>query len=192
MIIDTFSANSLKILENSKDEFMNKFVYKLDLYKRDLNANLGQKFHSLLCAYIKGFDIDKMAMELNEKEREIFSKVIEKLAFFKDDFILCEYSFNIKEKLNDKYYFLTGRFDAVLKKDDTFIIYDWKTLNIPKDYQTNLQTIIYLYALNKIYKTEKITMRYLSLTKLEEREAVFESSKIYKDRIDKIVSKIYN
>ena len=30
-------------------------------------------------------------------------------------------------------FYLTGRFDAVLIKEDKVQIYDWKTLNIPKD-----------------------------------------------------------
>ena len=49
MKIDTFSAHSLKILDKSINEFKNKFIYNLSLFKKDPRAILGQKFHALIC-----------------------------------------------------------------------------------------------------------------------------------------------
>ena len=63
-MIDTFSANSLKILDRSLDEFIDKFVNHLSLYKKDDRATLGQKYHNLICQYLKGYDISKMKTEL--------------------------------------------------------------------------------------------------------------------------------
>ena len=188
--IDTFSANSLKVLDRSVEEFKNKYIYNLFLNKRDERAILGQKFHNLICAFLKGFDVSKMILELNENEIKIWQKLKAVLKDQKENFIKTEYSFLIKEELDGKNYYLTGRFDAIYKEKDEYIIYDWKTLNLPKNPQEDLQSIVYLYCLNKIFKTEKVKMRYLSIEKLNFIDVEFESCKKYKKRIDEIVDKI--
>lgn len=191
---DTFSANSLKVLEKSKQEFMDKYVFRLDIFKKDQKALLGQKFHNLICYYLKGFKVDKLLLDLDKNERKTFKNIKEKLDKKKAEgtFVLLEYSFNMKEKLNDTFYYLTGRFDAVFKEKNSYIIYDWKTLNIPKNARNDLQTSVYLYALSKIFNTDKITMRYVSLDSLKYEDIPFKSEDYYKNLIDKIVLKIYN
>lgn len=191
-IIDTFSANSLKILDKNPKEFIDRFVYHLSLYKKDERADLGKKFHSLICSYIKGFDITKMIMELSEKEKKIYLNFIDKLKDKKDFFIETEYPFLIKEELNNENYYLTGRFDAIYKKDSEFIIYDWKTLNLPKNPKDDLQSIVYIYALSKIYNTKNIKMRYISLEKLDFIDVFYDEDFNYKNRIDKIIEKYRN
>ena len=68
-IINTFSAHSLKILDKNVDEFKNKFIYNLSLFKKDVRATLGQKFHALICYFINDFDVSKVVEELNEQEQ---------------------------------------------------------------------------------------------------------------------------
>ena len=109
----------------------------------------------------------------------------------KEYFIKTEYSFLIKEELRDNFYYLTGRFDAIYKENDEYIIYDWKTLNLPKNPEEDLQSIVYLYCSNKIFKTKKIKMRYLSIEKLDFIDVAFGNIGKYKERIDKIIEKIY-
>ena len=46
--MDTFSANSLKILQISKAEFEKKFIDKIELIEENKDAILGNKFHSLI------------------------------------------------------------------------------------------------------------------------------------------------
>lgn len=186
MKIDTFSANSLKVLDRSLDEFLDKYVYNLNLFKKDFRSELGQKFHSLICTYINEIDTKRIELELNEKELKIWNNLKSVLSDKKKNFIKTEYSFLIKED----FYFLTGRFDAIYKENDEYIIYDWKTLNIPFNPEEELQTIVYLYALSKIYNTNKIKMRYLSIEKLEFKDVEFKDEAIYKKRIDDIVRKM--
>lgn len=190
--IDTFSANSLKVLDKNLEEFINKYIYNLSFYKKDNRARIGELFHSLICAYIKGFEINKMILELDEKNLSTWKNLEKILKDKKNNFIKTEYSFLIKDELNDKPYFLTGRFDAIYKKNDEIIIYDWKTLNIPKNPCDELQSIVYLYCANKIFKTQKIKMRYLSIEKLEFVDVLFEDNLIYKNRIDEIIKKFYD
>ena len=191
-IIDTFSAHSLKILDKNPSEFIDKFVYHLSLYKKDERTDLGKKFHSLICAYIKGFDVSKMLLDLKESERKIYLNFMDKLKDKKNFFIETEYPFLIKEKLNNENYYLTGRFDAIYKENDEYIIYDWKTLNLPKNPKDDLQSIVYIYALEKIFNTKNIKMRYISLEKLDFVDVFYDENFNYKKRIDEIVEKYRN
>ncbi len=188
--IDTFSANSLKELDKSFEDFKNKYIYNLSIYKKDERTLLGQKFHSLICFYIRGFDVSRLVLDLNKKEFTFWQKLEEKLKPIKSNFIKTEYSFLIKDEVNNIPYYLTGRFDGIFKDENGYIIYDWKTLNLPKNPYDNLQSVVYLYALNKIYKTNKIKMRYLSIEKLETLDVDFVSNEKYKEKIDKIILKL--
>ncbi len=203
-LIDTFSSNSLKILDRDLIEFEKKYIYNLSLYKKDEKATLGQNFHNIIRYYINGFDVEKMILKLDEKEKNAFEKLrdyIDRVGL--DGFIETEYSFLIKDEIilnnEKKNYFLTGRYDAIYKdaagyKNDSadgFIIYDWKTLNIPYNAQDDLQSIVYLYCASKIYKTNNIKIRYYSIEKGEFSDIEFENSEKYKKRIDGIIGKYY-
>lgn len=188
--IDTFSANSLKILDKSLDEFKNKFIYNLSLFKKDPRAILGQKFHSLICYYINNFDVSNLVLELNEIEQSIWKNLKIILKDKKNNFIHTEYPFLIKDILDDWNFYLVGRYDAIYKENDEYIIYDWKTLNLPKDPSSDLQSVVYLYCANKIFKTEKIKMRYLSIEKLNFIDVEFENCEKYKNRISSIILKL--
>ena len=189
--IDTFSAHSLKILEKSVEEFKNKFIYNLSLFKKDPRATLGQKFHTLICYFINGFDVSKVIEELNEQEQIIWKNLENILKDKKENFNYTEYPFLIKEELKGKNYFLTGRYDAIYKDNDGIVIYDWKTLNLPKNPIEDLQSVVYLYCGNLIFNTNKIKMRYLSIERLNFVDVEFENSEKYKNRIDEIISKLF-
>ena len=190
--IDTFSSNSLKVLDRSVEEFIDKYEYNLSLFKKDDRAILGQKYHGLICAYLKGFDIEKMTLELEERQKTIFKNFLNKIKLEKKSFIKTEYPFLIKDGLKGVPYYITGRLDALHKKDDFYTIYDWKTLNLPKNANDDLQSIVYLYSLSKMVKSEKIKMRYISIEKFEFIDVEFDNCAKYKKRIDDIVEKYYN
>lgn len=188
--IDTFSAHSLKILDKNVDEFKNKFIYNLSLFKKDPRAILGQKFHALICYYINNFDVSKLTQNLTKEEQVIWKNLENILKDKKDNFIQTEYPFLIKEDLNGWNYYLTGRYDAIYKENNQYIIYDWKTLNFPKNPKEDLQSVVYLYCANKIFKSENIIMRYLSIEKLDFIDINFEQCEKYKNRIDSIILKL--
>ena len=186
-MIDTFSSNSLKILDKNLDEFIDKYIYHLSLFKKDKRAQLGDNYHNLICQYLKGYDLSKMRLELNNtKVFDEFLKTINP-----DKFIKTEYPFLIKDELNKNPYYLVGRYDAIYQ-DNGCIIYDWKTLNIPQDAEFDLQTIVYLYTAYKIFNTQNIKMRYVSIEKAEYKDIEFKSPLEYKKRIDEIIEKYYN
>ena len=75
----------------------------------------------------------------------------------------------------------------IYKENNEYIIYDWKTLNLPKDPENDLQSVVYLYFSNKIFDSKKIKIKYLSIEKLNFKQAEFKSCKEYKKRIDDII-----
>ena len=120
----------------------------------------------------------------------VWKKLEDVLKDKKNNFIKTEYPFLIKEELNSKSYYLTGRFDAIYQENDKIIIYDWKTLNLPKNPTEDLQSVVYLYCASKIFNTKNISMKYLSIERLDFIEVLFQNENEYKQRIDKIVSKL--
>lgn len=187
---DTFSANSIKILDKSYDEFKLRYVDKLNLLEFSKDTFKGNKLHSIICYYLKGYDISKFKNALSDDELLIFnnlknSKIVDFIKSSDEKFI--EKSFYIKEEFNTKPFYLTGRFDIVVKNSNKYTIIDWKTGSIPKEPYNDIQTIVYFEAAEKLFNTKSIEMIYYSLEK--ESSTVVHYEGFYSDKIKKIISK---
>ena len=92
--MNTFSVNSLKLLDKSTEEFINKYILHLDFISYNQNAKSGERLHAMISYYLKGFDITKLANSLNKDEKEILEKSLS-LDIFKEKekFIKSEVSF---------------------------------------------------------------------------------------------------
>lgn len=192
MKFDTFSANSLKILDKSVEEFEKKYIHKLDFFsQKSKEAKIGEKIHALICQYLLGFDVKKLINCLNKNEKELFLKFSD-IFFTNENFIKIEENFLVKEKYLDKVFYLSGRFDAIAKENDEIIIYDWKMKNIPKNPENDLQTIVYLNCGAKIFNTQKISLCYFSLENQEKCKINYDPSKNYIEVIGKIIKKLPN
>ncbi len=220
-IFDTFSANSLKILDKSTDEFRLRYIKNLYFTPDNKKAKTGQNLHNFLCFYLKNFDTSKIEGSFSEDDKNFIEKIkdFDEIKLLKDAdkksieqpfLIKCTPENTIEPKnldvtdnfykkenlLPDKHqtknvFYLTGRFDAALIKENSVEIYDWKTLNTPKDPENDIQTIVYLYAASKLYKTKNISIKYISLTKNESVEIPYTSNFNYFKRIFGIVQKLY-
>ena len=189
-MINTFSCNSLKVLDNSYEEFKRKYILKLDFLEKNEEAIIGNKFHFLISCLLKGQNFEKMEKSLNEEEFKIWndvknSEIINFATLCFEKYI--EQPFLIKENLNGNNFYLTGRFDAVVKNNDKYTILDWKTKNLPKNPEFDLQTIVYFEAASKLFKTENLEMFYYSLV---DKTSVCIQYKNNLDKIKQIVSKI--
>lgn len=190
--IDTFSANSLEILNNSKEEFYNKYILNLELIVQNNDIKLGNKFHNLICYYLKNHEIKKFENALNDKEKILWENIKNsKIAILAksagEKFI--EQPFFIKEYIENKPFYLTGRFDAIVKIDDKYIILDWKINNIPKNYEDTMQTLVYLHCASRLYKTNNVEMIYYSLMKNEFKKIQNKGDAFKK--IKEVIKKIY-
>lgn len=189
-MIDTFSCHSLKVLDSSYEEFKRKYILKLDFLEQNEEAFIGNKFHALISYLLKNHNFKKFENALNEKEAEIWesvknSEIINFAIFSGEKYI--EQPFLIKEDLNGKNFYLTGRFDCVVKNNDKYTILDWKTKNLPKNPESDLQTIVYFIAASKLFKTTNIEMIYYSLI---DKNSICIQYIDNLDKIKEIVSKI--
>ena len=189
-MINTFSANSLNVLDKSCEEFNKKYVLGLDFLEKNAEAELGNKFHALICYLLKNQNYEIFEYALSSDEISIWEKIknSEIISFAKNsDEKYVEQPFYIKENLNKKVFYLTGRFDAVVKNGGKYTILDWKTKNLPKNPEYDLQTIVYFEAAKKLFKTENIEMVYYSLIDKKEAKIFYSDNS---ERIKNIISKI--
>ncbi len=189
--MNTFSVNSLKLLDKSTEEFINKYILHLDFLSYNQNAKSGERLHAMISYYLKGFDITKLANSLNKDEKEILEKSLS-LDIFKEKekFIKSEESFLIKCCKDDLIFYLSGRFDAIFKDEEKYTIYDWKLKNIPQNPKDDLQSIVYLYCASKIFNTKNIAIKYISLETQQIAEIDFIDEKAYLDKIFNIIEKL--
>lgn len=139
-MIDTFSANSLKLLDKDPAAFNMKYKDGLFLNPDNKSAKAGQNLHGYLCFYLKGFDMEKIENSFGAKDLAFLDtikdydaiKTLKKAADDTDSLVqtYIEQPFLIKctrESVSggalDEFspvniFYLTGRFDAVLYCDN--------------------------------------------------------------------------
>lgn len=189
--MNTFSVNSLKLLEKNEQEFIDKYILRLDFLNKNEPAKMGERLHGFICYYLRGFNMDKIYNSLEQKEKEILQNVL-KLDIFsqKEKFIKTEESFLVKVRGDKFNFYLTGRFDAIYKDNDGYIIFDWKSKNIPQNPQEELQSVVYLYCASEIFNTQNIKIQYLSLEKQTSATVDFRDKNEYLKRICSIADKM--
>lgn len=189
--MNTFSVNSLKLLEKNEQEFIDKYILHLDFLNKNEPAKMGERLHGFICYYLRGFNMDKIYNSLEQKEKEILQNVL-KLDIFsqKEKFIKTEEGFLVKVKGDKFNFYLTGRFDAIYKDNDGYIIFDWKSKNIPQNPQEELQSVVYLYCASEIFNTQNIKIQYLSLEKQTSTTVELKDKNQYLKRICSIADKM--
>lgn len=189
--MNTFSVNSLKLLEKNEQEFINKYILHLDFLNKNEPAKMGERLHGFICYYLRGFNMDKIYNSLEQKEKEILQNVL-KLDIFsqKEKFIKTEEGFLVKVRGDKFNFYLTGRFDAIYKDNDGYIIFDWKSKNIPQNPQEELQSVVYLYCASEIFNTQNIKIQYLSLEKQTSTTVELKDKNQYLKRICSIADKM--
>lgn len=189
--MNTFSVNSLKLLEKNEQEFIDKYILHLDFLNKNEPAKMGERLHGFICYYLRGFNMDKIYNSLEQKEKEILQNVL-KLDIFsqKEKFIKTEEGFLVKVKGDKFNFYLTGRFDAIYKDNDGYIIFDWKSKNIPQNPQEELQSVVYLYCASEIFNTQNIKIQYLSLEKQTSTTVELKDKNEYLKRICSIADKM--
>ena len=189
--MNTFSANSLKVLDENVENFINRYILQLDFLNKNESAKRGERLHAMISYYIKGFDITKIKSNMPKIEQELLEKVLRDEIFKnKEKFIKSEENFLVKCTHKGYNFYLTGRFDAIFQDKDNYIIYDWKSKNIPQNPQDDLQSVVYLYCASKIFNTKNVTIRYISLESQGMTQAEFKDENLYLERIIGIIEKL--
>ena len=169
----TFSANMIKIFDECPQKYYLIYEDGVSLPQDKTPAKEGENIHALISYYLKGYSIDKLVHSLSEKEQALWQNFL-KLNITKDNVEACEETFNYNF---DGSNWLTGRIDAIIKEENTFSIYDWKTGKVPKNPESTPQTIVYLFSIfaklkqqKKISSYKDLKMVYLNLKTLEKTE----------------------
>ena len=92
-----------------------------------------------------------MEESLSSEEKKVWH-YLKNIEYFSYETINTEY--NLSFKLENA--FLGGRLDALVKKDETYYILDYKTGSAPKNPEFDFQTMIYLLAVKEFFKTNNV------------------------------------
>lgn len=107
----------------------------------------GKKIHALAHYYLSGADISNLSGELSDSEKEIWQSLLNN-EFFQKSYVASEY--NLSAKVGE--FWVGGRLDALMRDGNDFYILDYKTGSIPKNPETDYQTMVYLVCADKIIK----------------------------------------
>ena len=157
-MIQQFSPNMLKTFQECPKKFHLKYVKNVTMPVNDEIFETGKNIHALASYYLKKQDISKLEQALNNDEKTMW-EYLKKTVYTSFETINTEY--NLTFKLEN--YFFSGRLDALVKDENKFYILDYKTGSAPKEAKYDFQTIIYLLALKKYFKTNNIEFVYLDL-----------------------------
>ncbi len=172
----TISANMMKLFQECPKKFYLTYKEGITIPQNNSSSEKGKNLHALINYYLKGFNIDKIKKALSAEELQLWNNFLS-LKIKPANLFESEYSFNVKiaNKNTDRYWWLNGRIDAIIKSGEHYTIYDWKTGNIPENPQNDLQTQTYIFALDKILKQQKtatninqIKFNYINLKTLAE------------------------
>ncbi|MBQ7126632.1 PD-(D/E)XK nuclease family protein [bacterium] len=157
-MIQQFSPNMLKTFQECPKKFHLKYVKNVTMPVNDEIFETGKNIHALASYYLKKQDISKLEQALNNDEKTMW-EYLKKTVYTSFGTINTEY--NLTFKLEN--YFFSGRLDALVKDENKFYILDYKTGSAPKEAKYDFQTIIYLLAVKKYFKTNNIEFVYLDL-----------------------------
>ena len=181
------SPNMLKTYELCPRKFYLRYVKNISMPVNDDIFEFGKNIHALASYYLRGENIDKMELSLSEREAAVWN-YLKGIKYFGYEVVNTEY--NLSLKLGDA--FFGGRLDALVKEDDTYYILDYKTGSAPKNAKFDYQTMIYLLALSKFFKTDKVKFIYIDLKNKEELAVEYspELGEEYQKRLVNAAAKI--
>lgn len=181
------SPNMLKTYELCPRKFYLRYVKNISMPVNDDIFEFGKNIHALASYYLRGENIDKMELSLSEREAAVWN-YLKGIKYFGYEVVNTEY--NLSLKLGDA--FFGGRLDALVKEDDTYYILDYKTGSAPKNAKFDYQTMIYLLAVSKFFKTDKVKFVYIDLKNKEELAVEYspELGEEYQKRLVNAAAKI--
>ena len=182
-----FSPNMLKTYEQCPKKFYLKYIKHINMPFNDDVFEFGKNIHALASYYLRKENIDKMEKELNEKEAGVWN-YLKSIRYFAYDVVNTEYSLTVKA---DKFYF-GGRLDALVKNGEEYFILDYKTGSAPKNTKYDFQTMIYLLAVSKFFKTDNVNFVYIDLKNKTEVKIKLTSELIseYENKLTEVANNI--
>lgn len=179
-----FSPNMLKTFELCPKKFYLRYIKGISMPVNDDIFEFGKNIHALASYYLRKENLDLMINSLTDREKKVW-EYLRDIKYFEYEVIKTEY--NLSVKIGN--HFFGGRLDALVKKDDTYYILDYKTGSIPKEAKYDFQTIIYILAVKEFFKTENISFVYIDLKNREEFRIEY-SSDLEKEYVQKLLKAV--
>ena len=183
----SFSPNMLKTYEICPKKYYFRYIKNISMPVNDEIFELGKNIHAMASYYLRKEYIDKLELALDEREKIIWN-YLKTIEYFSYEVINTEY--NLSVKIGE--YFFGGRLDALVKKDNTYYILDYKTGSAPKNAKYDFQTMIYLLAVQKFFETNNVIFVYLDLKNKSEVKIKLTDELIneYKEKLLTVTKKI--
>ena len=157
--MNSFSPNMIKTYQACPKKYYFQYVENINMPKSLLPFEKGKKVHALANYYLLKIKIDRIESALNDSEREVW-ELLKENPFYNMDYLKSEFMLSIK--LSD--FWLGGRLDAIVHKENDYYILDYKTGSIPQNPEYDPQTMIYLLCADRYIKNyDSLSFVYIDL-----------------------------
>ena len=149
----------IKTYQACPKKYYFQYVENINMPKSLLPFEKGKKVHALANYYLQKIKIDRIESALNDSEREVW-ELLKENPFYNMDYLKSEFMLSIK--LSD--FWLGGRLDAIVHKENDYYILDYKTGSIPQNPEYDSQTMIYLLCADRYIKNyDSLSFVYIDL-----------------------------
>ena len=160
------SPAMIKLFLECKGKFFYRYIEQIPAPKLDKTFVIGKNIHALASYVLKGVNIDKLELALTEKECDYWDYLKKSIYF---DFDVIGVEKNISIKLGG--YWIGGRIDAIVKKDNHIYVLDYKTGGVSNDMAYDPQTMVYLLLCDSFFKDyDVLSFVYIDLKNKKEVE----------------------
>lgn len=149
--MNNFSPNMLKTFKTCAQKYYLKYITGLSVPQKSYIFDKGKKIHALAHYYLRGDDISKLVLELNEDEKQVWDMLC-KNEYFNKSYVNSEY--NLSCKVGN--FWIGGRLDAIVRDENNIYILDYKTGQIPKEPDFDYQTMTYLLCLDSFVRSANL------------------------------------
>ena len=157
--MNSFSPNMIKTYQACPKKYYFQYVENINMPKSLLPFEKGKKVHALANYYLQKIKIDRIESALNDSEREVW-ELLKENPFYNMNYLKSEFTLSIK--LSD--FWLGGRLDAIVHKENDYYILDYKTGSIPQNPEYDPQTMIYLLCADRYIKNyDSLSFVYIDL-----------------------------
>ena len=181
-----YSPNMLKTYKSCPLKYKFKYIDKIALPQKASFFEKGKKVHALANYYLMGNDISKFEPTLNESEKEAWNN-LKNNEFFNLEYVNSEY--NLSCKIGD--FWIGGRLDAIVRKDNNLYILDYKTGSIPQNPETDYQTMVYLLCLSGApFITPQNNLKFVYIDLKNNQNCVIDFNQDIKSEYEKAIVQI--
>ena len=182
--MNNFSPNMLKTYISCPKKYYFKYIQNISMPQPASFFEKGKKIHALANYYLHGADISNMINALDDEEKPVWQKLSEN-EFFKKTYVNSEY--NLSCKIGE--FWAGGRLDALMRDGDDYFILDYKTGSIPKNPETDFQTMVYLMCADKKLKNYN-SLKFVYIDLKNDQNTIIELTQERKSLYTKVLTEI--